>query len=52
MEYAASIKAHLLLIVRPREIKEGNVRLRNMKTGEERNVRKDKIANEATMILT
>ncbi|HEX4919758.1 MAG TPA: His/Gly/Thr/Pro-type tRNA ligase C-terminal domain-containing protein, partial [Candidatus Bathyarchaeia archaeon] len=51
MEYAAASKTRLVVLVGPREIKEGNVRLRDMKTGEERNVPKDRIAEEALKIL-
>jgi histidyl-tRNA synthetase len=52
MEYASSIKARLVVIVGPREIKEHKVRLRDMKTGEERDVEKNRIAAEAAKILT
>src|SRR6266516_3221708 len=52
MEYAASIKARLVVIVGPREIKENKVRLRDMKTGEERDVEKNRIVGEVAKILS
>src|SRR6266516_4785463 len=52
MEYAASIKARLVVIVGPREIKENKVRLRDMKTGEERDVEKNRIAGEVAKTLS
>jgi histidyl-tRNA synthetase len=52
MEYASSIKARLVVIVGPREIKEGRVRLRDMKSGEERDVEKDRVIDEAMKILS
>lgn len=52
MEYASSIKTRLVVIVGPRELKEGNVRLRNMETGEERNVEKRIIVAEAQKLLS
>ncbi|TMI35679.1 histidine--tRNA ligase, partial [Candidatus Bathyarchaeota archaeon] len=52
MEYAASIKARLVVIVGPREIKEKKVRLRDMKTGEERDVEKNRIVGEVAKILS
>jgi len=52
MEYAAASKTRLVVLVGPREIKEGNVRLRDMKTGEERNVPKDSIADVAAKLLS
>jgi histidyl-tRNA synthetase len=39
------------VIVGPRELKEGNVRLRNMKTGEEKNVPKDRVVDEVAKVL-
>src|SRR6058998_4449838 len=52
MEYAASIKARLVVIVGPREIKENKVRVRDMKTGEERDVEKNRIVGEVAKILS
>jgi histidyl-tRNA synthetase len=52
MEYASSIKTRLVVIVGPRELKEGNVRLRDMKTGEERNVERKRIVAEAQKLLS
>jgi histidyl-tRNA synthetase len=51
MDYAASAKARIVVIVGPRELKEGNVRLRNMKTGEEKNVPKNRVADEVAKVL-
>src|SRR5213594_3212871 len=51
MDYAASAKARIVVIVGPRELKEGNVRLRDMKTGEERNVPKSRVVDEIAKIL-
>ena len=52
MDYAASAKVRIIVIVGPRELKEGNVRLRDMKTGEERNVPKNRVVEEMAKILT
>ncbi len=46
MEYAAAIKARLVVIVGPREIKEKKVRLRDMKTGQERNVEMNRLVHD------
>jgi histidyl-tRNA synthetase len=51
MDYAASAKARIVVIVGPRELKEGNVRLRNMKTGEEKNVPKNRVVDEVAKVL-
>jgi histidyl-tRNA synthetase len=51
MEYAPSIKARLVVIVGPREIKENKIRLRDMKTGEEKDVQMDSIVNEVRKAL-
>ena len=51
MEYAASTKTRVVVIVGPREVKDGNVRLRDMKTGDERNVQKNKIGDEVVKTL-
>jgi histidyl-tRNA synthetase len=52
MDYASSAKVRIVVIVGPRELKEGNLRLRDMKTGEERNVPKSRIVDEITGILS
>jgi histidyl-tRNA synthetase len=52
MEYASSIKARLVVIVGLREIKEGRVRLRDMKSGEERDLDKNRITIEVAKILS
>jgi len=46
LDYADSVKALLAMIVGPRELKEGNVRLKDMKTGEEKNVKKTNLVDE------
>ena len=39
LEYADSLKVRVALVLGPREIKEGTVRIKDMKTGEEKNVK-------------
>jgi histidyl-tRNA synthetase len=39
LEYADSLKVRVALVLGPREIKEGIVRIKDMKTGEEKNVK-------------
>jgi histidyl-tRNA synthetase len=51
MEYASAIEAPLVVIVGPREIKEGRVKLRDMKTGQERDVAKGSITSEVLKTL-
>ena len=51
MEYAAASRAALVVIVGPRELKEGNLLLRNMKTGEERKVPRNKLVDEVSKAL-
>jgi len=51
MDYASSAKVRIVVIVGPRELKEGHVRLRDMKTGEERNVPKNRVVDEIAKIL-
>src|SRR5213080_1728633 len=51
MDYAASAKVRIVVIVGPRELKEGNVRLRDMKTGEERNLPKNRVVDEIAKML-
>jgi histidyl-tRNA synthetase len=46
MEYAAAINARLVVVVGPREIKEGKIRLRDMKTGQEKEVERRRIVDE------
>jgi histidyl-tRNA synthetase len=51
MEYASAIKARLVVVVGPREIKEGKVRLRNMSTGNETLIETGRVADEARHAL-
>jgi histidyl-tRNA synthetase len=51
MEYASTIKARLVAVVGPREIKEGRVRLRNMSTGNETLVETGRVADEVRHAL-
>ncbi len=46
LDYADSMKARLALIVGPREVKEGTVRLKDMKTGEEKSVKRTRVVDE------
>ncbi len=46
LEYADTMKIPLAVIVGPRELKEGLVRLKDMKTGEEKNVKKTSLVDE------
>ncbi len=50
MEYAAAVNARLVVIVGPRELKEGKVRLRDMKTGEEKEVERRQILDEIAAV--
>jgi len=52
MEYAATIRARVVVIVGPREVKEGKVRLRDMRTGQERDIAKEGIVSELAKILS
>jgi histidyl-tRNA synthetase len=51
MEYAAAIKARLVVIVGPREIKEGETRIRDMKLGQEKVVKMTCILEHASALL-
>ena len=51
MDYAASAKVRIVVIVGPRELKEGNVRVRDMKSGEERNIPKNRVVDEIAKLL-
>ena len=51
LEYANSLKVRVSLVLGPREIKEGNIRLKNMKTGEEKNVKLSSVVDEAQKAL-
>lgn len=51
LEYADSIKARLAVIVGPREIQEGNVRLKDMKKGEEKTIKMARVVDEVIMTL-
>jgi len=50
-EYADSLKVRVSLVLGPREIKEGSVRLKNMKTGEEKNVKLSSVVDETRKAL-
>jgi histidyl-tRNA synthetase len=51
LEYADSLKVRISLVLGPREIKEGSVRLKNMKTGEEKNVKLSSVVDETRKAL-
>jgi histidyl-tRNA synthetase len=51
MEYASAIKARFVVLVGPREIKEDKVRLRDMRTGQERDLAKGSVTSEVQKIL-
>ena len=46
LEYADSLKVKMSLVLGPREIKEGSVRLKDMKTGQEKNVKLSSLVDE------
>ena len=50
-EYADSLKVRVSLVLGPREIQEGSVRLKNMKTGEEKSVRLSSLVDEIQKAL-
>ena len=50
-EYADSLKVRVSLVLGPREIKEGSVRLKNMKTGEEKSVKLSSVVDETRKAL-
>src|SRR5207245_2055383 len=51
LEYADSLKAGICLVSGPREIKEGSVRLKDMKTGEEKSVKLSSAVDEIRKTL-
>jgi histidyl-tRNA synthetase len=51
LEHADSLKVRISLVLGPREIKEGSVRLKNMKTGEEKNVKLSSVVDETRKAL-
>ncbi|HEX9430835.1 MAG TPA: His/Gly/Thr/Pro-type tRNA ligase C-terminal domain-containing protein, partial [Candidatus Bathyarchaeia archaeon] len=51
LEYADSLKVRISLVLGPREIKEGSVRLKDMKTGEEKNVKLLSVVDEIQKAL-
>jgi histidyl-tRNA synthetase len=46
LEYADSLKARIALVLGPREIKEGSIRLKDMKTGEEKTIKLSSVVDE------
>jgi len=51
LDYADSLKVRVSLILGPREIKEGNVRLKDMKTGEEKSIKLTSTIDEVRKTL-
>ncbi len=51
LEYADSLKARAAVIVGPREVKEGKVRLKDMRTGNERDVAVSSLVDEIVKVL-
>jgi histidyl-tRNA synthetase len=51
LEYADSLKARISLVLGPREIREGSVNMKDMKTGEERNVNLLAVVDEVQKFL-
>jgi len=51
MEYADSLKVRIALVLGPREIKEGSVRLKDMKTGQEKNIKLSSVVDEIQKAL-
>ena len=51
LEYANTIKAQISIIVGPREIKEDSVRLKEMKTGTEKNVKLSSLLEQIQALL-
>jgi histidyl-tRNA synthetase len=51
LEYADSLKVRVSLVLGPREIKEGSVRLKDMKTGQEKNVGLSSVVDEIQKAL-
>ena len=50
-EYANSLKVRVSLTLGPREVKEGSIRLKNMKTGEEKSVKLSSVVDETQKAL-
>ncbi len=50
LEYADALRVRVALIVGPRELKEGKVRLRDMKSGEERDVKISEASEEVRKV--
>src|SRR5439155_850110 len=46
LEYADSLKVKISLVLGPREVKEGSVRLKDMKTSQEKNVKLSSLVDE------
>jgi histidyl-tRNA synthetase len=51
LEYADSLKVRISLVLGPREIKEGSVRIKDMKTGEEKDVKLTSVVDEIQKAL-
>jgi histidyl-tRNA synthetase len=51
LEYADSLKVRISLVLGPREIKEGSVRIKDMKTGQEKNVKLTSVVDEIQKAL-
>jgi len=51
LEYADALRVRVSLVLGPREIKEGNVRLKDMKTGQEKNVKLTTVVDEIQKTL-
>ena len=51
LEYADSLKVGISLVLGPREIKEGSVRLKDMKTGEDKSVKLSSVVDETLKAL-
>jgi histidyl-tRNA synthetase len=51
LEYADSLKVRISLVLGPREIKEGSVRIKDMKTGQEKNVKLMSVVDEIQKAL-
>jgi histidyl-tRNA synthetase len=51
LEYADTVKATLGLIIGPRELSEGSVRIKNMKTGNEKDVARNNLMQEVRNVL-
>lgn len=51
LDYADSLKVRVSLVLGPREIKEGNVRLKDMKTGEEKSIKLTSTIDEVRKTL-